>query len=64
LFVYYENNKPTNEIIKKQMQISKQDKEQNALEKKDTNWNLFYLVVFLFLVLQIIFYYFITKHFQ
>jgi hypothetical protein len=46
------------------MQISKQDKEQNALEKKDTNWNLFYLVVFLFLVLQIIFYYFITKHFQ
>lgn len=64
MFVYYENNKPTNEIIKKQMQISKQDKEQNALEKKDTNWNLFYLVVFLFLVLQIIFYYFITKHFQ
>ena len=46
------------------MQISKQDKEQNALEKNDTNWNLFYLVVFLFLLMQIIFYYFITKHFQ
>lgn len=46
------------------MQISKQDKEQNAPEKKDINWNLLYLVVFLFLALQIIFYYFITKHFQ
>jgi len=46
------------------MKISKQNKEQNALEKKDTNWNFLYLIVFLFLVLQIIFYYFITKHFQ
>ena len=46
------------------MKISKQNKEQNALGKKDTNWNLLYLLVFLFLVLQIIFYYFITKHFQ
>ena len=46
------------------MKISKQNKEQNALWKKDTNWNFLYLLVFLFLVLQIIFYYFITKHFQ
>jgi len=46
------------------MKTSKQDKEQNAMEEKDTNWNFLYLVVFLFLVLQIIFYYFITKHFQ
>ena len=46
------------------MKFSKQNKEQNAMEKKDTNWNLLYLIVFLFLVLQIIFYYFITKHFQ
>jgi len=33
-------------------------------KEKKTNWKLLYLIVFLFLVLQIIFYYFITKHFQ
>lgn len=27
-------------------------------------WNKWYLAVFIFLVLQVIFYYFITKHFQ
>lgn len=46
------------------MEISKLDKEHNDPKKKETNWSLLYLAVFLFLVLQIIFYYFITTHFQ
>jgi hypothetical protein len=27
-------------------------------------WNRLYIIVFLFLLLQVVFYYFITKHFQ
>jgi hypothetical protein len=38
--------------------------EEYESKEKDVNWNLLYLIVFLVLVLQIIFYYFITKHFQ
>jgi len=43
---------------------SKHNIEEYEPKEKETNWNLLYFAVFLFLVLQIIFYYFITKRFQ
>jgi len=37
---------------------------ENCIDEKTSYWNRLYAIVFLFLVLQVIFYYFITKYFN
>lgn len=38
--------------------------EVRKVDEEKKYWNKLYLIVFLFLLLQVVFYYFITEHFQ